>query len=84
MIAKNKLNATTGLDIYVKNVWGTSTMTDELPCEGKGWGFPAAHCAPPVGYKDGGYACDGCPWTRAERYDEPHVLRGGMAGGEHQ
>ena len=30
MIAKNKLNATTGLDIYVKNVWGTSTMTENV------------------------------------------------------
>ncbi len=38
-------------------------MADKLPCDGMGWSFPGAHCAPPVGYKEDGFKCEKCPWT---------------------
>ena len=31
------------------------------PCWGKGLSYAAAHCAPPVGDKKDGHACEGCP-----------------------
>lgn len=36
------------------------------PCENKGWGFQAGHCAPPVGYNKTGLKCKNCPWTNKQ------------------
>lgn len=37
------------------------SFSSKSPCYNRGFQFPAAHCAPPVGYREKGYDCVGCP-----------------------
>jgi len=37
-----------------------------MPCWGGGLSYPAAHCAPPVGDKTDGHACEGCTLRKVQ------------------
>lgn len=34
-------------------------------CYGRGLSYPSAHCAPPVGDREDGHRCEGCPYLEA-------------------
>lgn len=36
-------------------------LNPEYPCQNRGLSFPATHCAPPAGYREGGHECQDCP-----------------------